>query len=202
MISTARLFAAVALTMLATACGGSAVQENPNPVDDTQDTSEDELNTKARFTHLRSGPTDTNMKFLFAAGAKFDSSFLGVYRYNKATNEATSAEAREKRIKEVMHRFMCSFFDESIDIAENTGTTSKKVSTTLSDLDIDNNASDEPANVKSLSTALSFVYKNPKLDVLSGGASGNNTGGNVMGVYDIAHHEILFFGFTNCGSDD
>src|SRR3954469_782662 len=120
MISTVRILTAVALTMLATACGGSAAVENPNPADDTQDTSEDELNTKARFTHLKSGPTDTNLKFLYQAGAKFESSFLGVYRYNKATNEATNADAREKRIKEVMHRYMCSFFDDSIDIARNT----------------------------------------------------------------------------------
>src|SRR3954447_6450631 len=134
MFSTARMFAAVAVTMLATACGGSAVQENPNPADDALDTSEDELNTKARFTHLKSGPTDTNLKFLFQAGAKFESSFLGVYRYNKATNEATNADAREKRIKEVMHRFMCSFFDESIDIGRNTGTESKKIATAMSDV--------------------------------------------------------------------
>jgi hypothetical protein len=48
---------------------------------------------------------------------------------------------------------------------------------------------------------LAFRDWNAKLDVLSGGASGNNTAGNVMGVYDIARHEIVFFGFTNCGSD-
>src|SRR4051812_33411799 len=105
MISTSRMFAAVAITMLATACGGSAGPENPDPADDPQGTSEDEL--KARFTQLKSGPTDKNLSFLYKAGARFEHSYLGVYRYNKPTTEATSPDAREKRIKEVMHRYMC-----------------------------------------------------------------------------------------------
>ena len=200
MISNARIFAVMALTVLATACGGSAGSENPNPADDSADTSDDELNTKARFTRLKSGPTDTNLAFLNTAGAKFEQSFRGVYRFNKATTEATSPDARMKRVKEVMHRYMCSFFDESIDIGRSTG--AKQVATTMSDVNLSDNASDQTADVAKFSTALSFVFKNPKLDVMSGGATGNNTGGEVMGVYDIAHNEILFFGFTNCGSDD
>jgi hypothetical protein len=202
MVSSIRLFGAVAVTLFATACGSASAPSDPAADPGAaEDTSEDELNTKARFTHLRSGPTDTNLAFLYKAGAKFDGEYLGVYRFNKPTNEATSADARMKRVKEVMHRYMCSFFDESIDIGR--ATASKAVSTTLADLDLDRNQGDAPeATVKSLSTALSFVAKNPSLDLMSGGASGNNTGGEVMGVYDIAHNEILFFGFTNCGSDD
>lgn len=200
MISKARTFALVAFTMLATACGGTVASETPT--DDSQDTSDDELNTKARFTRLKSGPTDTNLAFLDTAGARFDGAYRGVYRFNKATNEATSADAREKRIKEVMHRYMCGFFDESIDIGRNSGTTAKKVATAMADVNLDERGNDQKADIGKFATALKFVVENPKLDVLSGSASGNNTMGEIIGVYDTAHNEILFFGFTNCGSDD
>ena len=199
-----RLGSAAILFGLSMACSSAPADSNgDNAVTPADDTSEDELNTKARFTHLKSGPTDTNLKYLFSAANKLGSSYVGVYRYNKATTEATDQDAREKRIKEVMHRYMCSFFDDSIDIARSTGTVTKKISSTVSDLDLDNEASDaSKTDLAAFSTALTYVFGNAKLDVLSGGASGNNTAGEVMGVYDEAHNEIFFFGFTNCGSDD
>ena len=104
------------------------------------------------------------------------------------------------RVKEVMHRYMCSFFDESIDIGHESG--KKAVATVLSDVDMENNASDQDKETASFSDALADVLADTKLDVMSGGASGNNTGGEVMGVYDITHNEIFYFGYTNCGSDD
>ena len=54
----------------------------------------------------------------------------------------------------------------------------------------------------SFSSSLSSVLSDSHLDVMSGSASGNNTMGEIMGVYDTTHNEVLFFGFTNCGSDD
>ena len=169
--------------------------------DDSTDVSADEL-SKARFTLLKSGPTNPKLRALFDAGNKIDTNYIGTYRFNKPTTEKTDQDARLMRIKEVMHRYMCSFFDESIDIGRNTGTIAKKVSTTLSDVDMESNASDQTTQVAAFSSALTQVYTDSKLDVLSGGASGNNTGGEVMGVYDITHNEVFFFGFTNCGSDD
>jgi hypothetical protein len=201
MISVTRVSALLAI-LLATACGGASSDGDIPAADPAGDTSEDELNTKARFTHLKK-PTDADLAAFSTAAAKFDSSYRGVYRFNKAGPEATDPLAREKRIKEVMHRYMCSFFDESIDIGRNTGTTTAAVKQALSDVNIEDNASDQSSSdVTAITSALTKVYKNKKLDVLSGGASGNNTGGEVMGIYDLAHNEILFFGFTNCGSDD
>ena len=74
---------------------------------------------------------------------------------------------------------------------------------TLRDVAVEDYGGDvAPAAIGRLSSTLSRVFANPKMDVLSGGASGNNTIGEVMGVYDTENHEVLFFGFTNCGSDD
>lgn len=199
MISYTRVSAVLAI-LLATACGGTSGESDIPAADPAGDTSEDELNTKARFTHLKK-PTDADVAAFSKAAARFEHSYLGVYRFNKAGPEATEPLAREKRIKEVMHRHMCSFFDDSIDIGRNTGAGAVKQA--LRDVNIDDNASDQPpADVAALTSALTNVYKNKKLDVLSGGASGNNTVGEVMGIYDLAHNEIVFFGFTNCGSDD
>lgn len=190
----------VLAVLLATACSGSPSESDIPAADPAGDTSEDELSTKARFTHLKK-PTDADLAAFSTASAKFDHSYRGVYRFNKAGPEATDPLAREKRIKEVMHRYMCSFFDESIDIGRNTGAGAVKQA--LSDVNIGDNASDQSAaDVAALTSALTNVYKNKKLDVLSGGASGNNTGGEMMGIYDLTHNEILFFGYTNCGSDD
>lgn len=181
--------ALVAIGLTTSACSGTDATPAPSA-----DPAEDDLNAKGRFSVLKK-PTDPDLAALYTAGKGFDGAYLGVYRFNKPTTEGTDAGAREKRIKEVMHRYMCGFFDESIDIGESK--TSKEI---LGDLDMDNNAGDK--DQKALTSALDAVLKNKSLDTLSGSASGNNTMGEIMGVYDEKHHEVLYFGFTNCGSDD
>ena len=195
MISMMRLLALCTLTSVAVACGGTSDATDPA---DSEETSQDELNTKARFTHLRR-PTDPALAAVFAAGNKFQTEYVGVYRFNKATTEKTDPAARSKRIKEVMHRYMCRFFDESIDIGPNRGANPAK--SVITDLEPDYYMIDEESKIPALESALAKAYKNPKLDILSGSASGNNTAGAVLGIYDTVHNEILFFGFTNCGSD-
>ena len=194
MKSISRLLAVVALTALASACAAPAGSDS---ADETESTS-DEL-SRARFTSYRS-PTNAKLKALDVAGSKFEYAYVGTYKFNKPTTEKTEPLAREKRIKEVMHRYMCGFFDESIDIGRNTG--ANKVDVAMSDVDFDRNAYDQDPDVADFRAALAAVYTDPKLDVLSGGASGNNTAGEVMGIYDVTHNEIFYFGFTNCGSDD
>jgi len=206
MISSGRSVLVVSLLLLATsvtACSGSAAEPmaNADPAAaGDQDTSEDELNTKARFTHLKKA-TDKDLNDFFAATGKLESAYRGIYRFNKAGPEATDPDARMKRVKEVMHRYMCGFFDESIDLGRSTGANAVKA--TLGDVDLDSNASDASnADTAKLASTLGEVFKNKKLDVMSGSASGNNTMGEVMGIYDMKNNEVLYFGFTNCGSDD
>jgi hypothetical protein len=201
MTSIARLASTFALAVLVStsvACSGTTGPADPDTSDATG-ASADEL-SRSRFTWMRSGPTDQDLASLYAAGSKFEGAYMGVYRFNKAGPEATDEFARMQRVKEVMHRYMCSFFDESIDLGRATG--SKRVDVTLADVDIEDNAYDQDADVAAFSSALTGVFGRSDLDVMSGGASGNNTAGEVMGVYDVTHNEILFFGFTNCGSDD
>ncbi|MBK6694045.1 MAG: hypothetical protein IPG50_17840 [Myxococcales bacterium] len=194
MISSPRSVLVLAvLAALATGCAASA-----DPVGG-EDSSADELR-RARFTSL-AAPSDPDLAAFYGAANGLENEYLGVYRFNKPGAEATDPGAREKRIKEVMHRYMCGFFDESIDIGRNTG--AGRVQATLRDVAVEDYGGDpSPAAIGRLSSTLSRVFANPKMDVLSGGASGNNTMGEVMGVYDTENHEVLFFGFTNCGSDD
>jgi hypothetical protein len=151
---------------------------------------------------MKQGPTGANLAALSAAGTKIDGALLGTYKFLKPTTEVRDPAAREKRIKEVMHRFMCSFFDESIDIVHRSGAAGAKRA--VDDLQIDrnsDNASDSPV-AQALASAIEGAATDSQLDVMSGSASGNNTAGDVLGVYDITHNEVLFYGFTNCGSDD
>ena len=88
---------------------------------------------------------------------------------------------------------------ESIDLSHSSGAADLKA--TLSDVDMDSNASDQAADVTSFSSSLSSVPSDSHLDVISGSASGNEAMGEIMGVYDATHNGVLFFDFTNCGSD-
>lgn len=201
----ARFIALTAATLVVgstIACGGSGSTEDATSGEGALVKNQPAGHGSAkdlRFKQLKAGPTDADLKALFEAGSALDNAYIGTYRFMKPKTESTDPKARELRIKETMHKYMCGFFDESIDIGRNTG---NKVDAVMKDLDITDNASDEDAKVTAVQKALEKVYANPKLDVLSGSASGNNTLGEIMGVYDTQHNEILYFGFTNCGSDD
>lgn len=191
-----RLFAGV-LMMLA--CSSAACSASTDVSDGTEQASDDL--SRARFT-VRSKPTNKALEALYVAGAKFEYGYLGVYRFNKVGPEATDLDARYNRVKEVMHRYMCRLFDEEISMGRNAGGAAKRVETVLSDINLYDYADEQEADADAFSAALTAVYADPNLDVLSGQASGNNTFGEIMGVYDIKNNEILFFGFTNCGSDN
>jgi hypothetical protein len=196
MMHLTRLAAMVGIAVGLAACSGPSSSASSD--DTSQNDTAAEQKKPARFTQMKNGPTDRALAALSTAGAKFDGAFLGTYRFNKAGPEHTDPAARETRVKEVMHRFMCSFFDDSIDLGRHDGASAVKQ--TDSDLDLDNNSGG--TDTRAFDDALKGVFSGSRLDVMSGSASGNNTGGNVMGVYDVAHDEILYFGFTNCGSDN
>jgi hypothetical protein len=200
MVAMIKVAAVLCVSALLAGCSGSSAGVSSDSANQTATRPPAARGTPSRFTQMKKGPTDPDLAALSAAGAKFEAALLGTFRFNKPGPEKTDPAARETRVKEVMHRFMCSFFDESIDLSRHSGAAAVKQ--TLSDVDMDDNASGEDADVAKFTSALGQVFKDSQLDVMSGSASGNNTAGEVMGVYDIAHNEILFFGFTNCGSDD
>lgn len=175
---------------------GCAGADDATPNDDA--TTEDALSQ--RFTRLKKGPTNADLKAFDKAGGKLSPYGAAVYRFNKVGAERTDATARMKRVKEVMHRYMCSFFDESIDLTHRKG--APQLQSTLKDLELDYYTEDQDASEAALKSTLTKILANPDLDVMSGPTSGNNTSGAVLGVYDIKNNEVYFYGFTNCGSDD
>lgn len=197
MTSAIRFATLLALAALTTGCSAEPTDDTSG--DEPVDVAESAA-SKSRFTRLKKGPTDRDLASLYAAGTTFEHAFVGTYRFNKPTTESTDPVARMKRVKEVMHRYMCSLFDESIDMTHARGV--RDLKTTIANVNLDGNAPDDEASARAFSSALSRVLRNRSLDVVSGTASGNNTMGEIMGVYDTAHHEVLYFGFTNCGSDN
>jgi hypothetical protein len=198
--SSLRVIAVVAVTALAgCASGGSG-----GTTGDDQNVTAKKPPAKGpvRFHQLKSGPTSKNLLPLFTAGNKIESALVGTFKYLKPTDEATNAASRETRVKEVMHKFMCSFFDDSIDLTHQKG--AGGANKVVNDVDLANNTDtggDSP-EAKAVIAAIGTATGDSQLDVMSGSASGNNTEGEVMGVYDTKNNEVLFFGFSNCGSDD
>jgi hypothetical protein len=186
------------LSLLSGCAGHSAEGDNPQSAAG-QDLSASgaQSDATARFHQLKSGPTDKTLATLAVAANKIDAALIGTYKFLRPTTEGSDAGVRETRVKEVMHRFMCSFFDDSINIDHRTGATGAKKA--VDDLDLSNNAGGDTSAVES---AIGKIATDNDLDLMSGSASGNNTEGNVLGVYDKKNNEILFFGFSNCGSDN
>jgi hypothetical protein len=193
----------VLLALTGCSGGGSAESDSADLKSSSSSSSQIDPATKkpGRFTQLKKGPTDTALAKVFTAGQDIDGALLGAYRFNMPGPEATDPVAREKRVKEVMHRFMCTFFDDSIDLKRPSGSPASRTQRTLADLDMNDNANGQDDAVRKFTDGLTDAYGDEKLDILSGGASGNNTIGNVMGAYDVANNQILYFGFSNCGSD-
>ena len=149
-----------------------------------------------RFTNLRT-PTNASLKAFYATANTINPKYLAVYHFNNPTNEGTNADSRAKRIKEAMHRYQCAFFDESIALSR-PNDAKDPVADILSSLD-----QAVPEENKAVFTIkIKPVLADKTLDVWAGSASGNNTMGYTMGVYDMKNNEVLFFGDTNCGSDN
>lgn len=143
-------------------------------------------------------PTGSHVSKVYKAIAAVKGSYHGAYKVVTPTEAhgRTPEQLHLAEIKEAMHRYMCGFFDESIGI-----TRTSAVAEAERDLDVSNNIEDEK-QAKALHDALPALLNDRSLEVYSGSASGNNTMGEVMGVYDTKNDEVTYLGFTNCGSDD
>lgn len=134
-------------------------------------------------------------------GFDFNSTLLITRR--TAARGRTEVQRREAAIKEALHRYGCQFFDESIDIGISVWQgkdVEKGVDNALTkDLEIEEYMG---ADIVALKQSLVKALQDKDLELWSGGASGNNTFGEVAAVYDKAHEELVIFGITNCGSDD
>lgn len=101
------------------------------------------------------------------------------------------AVVREQTMKQAMFLGICGFFDEAIDIS--TVETAKEALEPLEEY---------VSDALTLTPAVEAVLQAEGTEVYAGYASGNNTGGVVLGVYDTVNNQIFVTGATNCGSDD
>ena len=113
---------------------------------------------------------------------------------------STPLEIRTNTIAQAVHT-LCSFFDDGVVIKVNSK------NNTGTDLAVNNftengSLADNDSELKTLSEAISAANQQSGVEVYSGSASGNNTSGTVLGIFDTKNNEIAVFSNSNCGSDD
>ena len=113
---------------------------------------------------------------------------------------STLQEQRQKTIAQALHT-LCPFFDEGVSL----GLASKDESGVEDaayefEYYIDGTENAE-ASMKAFKSMVRDVNLGSDIEVFSGGASGNNTSGAVMGIYDLKNQEIFIMAATNCGRD-
>ena len=107
----------------------------------------------------------------------------------------SAAVVRMATVAQAAHS-LCGFFDDGVELSLVESKQAASAVTYLSSGNVDDN--DVVASMASALTAAA----GPQIEIYSGDASGNNTAGTVLGVYDLSNNEILVFSSTNCGSDD
>lgn len=119
------------------------------------------------------------------------------FKIVKATpaNGRDEQSVREQTVKQAMFLGVCSFFDESIDISVADNATEALAA-------LNEYAGQDGNGEPELREALDKAMRTEGLEVYGGYASGNNTGGAAVGIFDLKNNQILVFGSSNCGSDD
>jgi hypothetical protein len=108
----------------------------------------------------------------------------------------TAQEKRHKTVAQAIHT-LCPYFDDGVAL----GLTSKD-EVGLNDVVATFETYMVSEEVKSLKEIVKTASNSSDLEIYNGEASGNNTVGAVIGIYDVKNQEILVFSSTNCGSDD
>lgn len=108
----------------------------------------------------------------------------------------TEQAIRQNTVAQAIH-LSCSFFDDGVEISL-ASKNMRSLKRTLAEFQyyIDESLKN---------TFLETIYKinnEADIEVYAGAASGNNTSGAVLGIYDIKNNEVAVFASTNCGSDD
>lgn len=97
---------------------------------------------------------------------------------------------------QVAHR-LCGFFDDGVKLSVDESS-AKGAGQAISHLT--DQSGSEQSVLDEMLTSLSAAA-NPNVEIFEGDASGNNTVGTVLGIYDLEHDEVLVIANTNCGSD-
>jgi hypothetical protein len=112
----------------------------------------------------------------------------------------TAQELRANTIAQALHG-VCGFFDDGVSVTINSKD-AKGSESAVKDFTDSSNISQDDADYTKLLGLVSTMNKQVGVEVYSGTASGNNTMGTVLGIYDVNTNEIAVWADTNCGSDD
>jgi len=115
-------------------------------------------------------------------------------------NGSTLQEMRQKTVGQALHA-LCTFFDEGVGLSLNSNDAQGALAAT-NDILYSTDLKLGDAKFTSILTALTNASKQLEVEIYSGSASGNNTAGEVLGIYDVKNNEIAIFSNTNCGRDD
>lgn len=128
-------------------------------------------------------------------------SHYGMKKVVELKGKGNSAqELRQNTVAQALHQ-TCAFFDDGVSIGINSKD-EKGTLAAVADLIDSTDINKGDAAFNQLVRNVSIFNKEPGVEVYSGSASGNNTVGTVLGIYDTKTNEIAVFANTNCGSDD
>ena len=125
----------------------------------------------------------------------------GLKKVTKLKGKGTTpAEIKLNTVAQAMHT-LCGFFDDGVSVALNSKDEKGSLAA-VADFSDSTNISKGDADYTTLVNAVSTANKQVGVEIYSGSASGNNTAGTVLGIYDTKNQEMAIFANTNCGSDD
>ena len=112
----------------------------------------------------------------------------------------TLQQQREATIAQAAHT-LCRFFDDGVAIGLNTKDEAGNMAAVL-DFTEPMQMSDDDIDYINFVSVVKKLNAEPGVELYSGSASGNNTYGQIIGVYDTKTNELAVFANTNCGSDN
>lgn len=158
----------------------------------------------ATFAPIKS-PADRAMRSVLRAAQSFgQSSASGAFHVLAHTPDSDRDADQERlaNLKQAIHAYFGADFSESLDLRLVTPS-EKGVEEAMNALNVRGNTCDaDESKVSALEAALTQAVSAPGVEVYAGHGSGNNTTGDLVGLYDVAHDQIVFFGFSNFGSED
>ncbi len=111
----------------------------------------------------------------------------------------TPLELRTNAIAQALHT-TCPFFDDGVSVSVDSK--DAKGSEAAAETFLADAYDAENGEFAIVTNSVKNFNAEAGVEVYSGEASGNNTVGTVLGIYDTKNNEIAVFANTNCGSDD
>lgn len=112
----------------------------------------------------------------------------------------TLQQQREATVAQASHT-LCRFFDDGVAIGLNTKDEAGTMAAIL-DFTEPMQLNDDDIDYIKFASVVKKLNAESGVELYSGSASGNNTYGQIIGIYDTKTNELAVFANTNCGSDN